>query len=142
VELAANEYEGVQLVLRARKPARNVRVKVSDLRAEDGRLIPAREIAVLPVGYVNTKKPPYKVDYVGWWPDPLLDFLPAFDLDDNVWQPVWLDVHAPAGQAAGLYRGTVTVTADEMSPLQVSLETTVWDFAVPAVYHFPLAVVF
>ena len=97
------------------------------------------------MGYVNTKKPPYKVDYVGWWPDPLLNYLQAFDLDDNVWQPVWLDIHAPAGQAAGLYRGTVTVTADgmpPMPPLKVPLETTVWNFALPATYHFPLAVVF
>ena len=142
VELAANEYEGVQLVLRARRPAKNVRVRVSDLKADGARPIPAREVEVLVVGYVNTKKPPYKVDYVGWWPDPLLDFLPTFDLDAGVWQPVWLDVHAPAGQPAGVYRGTVTVTADGMPPLEVPLEVTVWDFAVPEEYHLPLAVVF
>jgi hypothetical protein len=142
VELAANEYEGVQLVLRARKPAKDVQVRVSELKADGGRSIPSREIEVLVVGYVNTKKPPYKVDYVGWWPDPLLDYLPAFDLDAGVWQPVWLDVHAPAGQPAGLYRGNVTVTADGMPRLEVPLEVTVWDFAVPEEYHFPLAVVF
>ena len=106
VELAANEYEGLQLVLRGRKSAKNVRVRVSDLKADGGRenpasVIPSREVQVLTVGYVNTKKPPYPVEYVGWWPDPLLDFLPQFDLDAGVWQPVWLDVHAPASQARG-----------------------------------------
>jgi hypothetical protein len=142
VELAANEFEGVQLVLRAKKPVKNVRVQVSDLKADGGRVLPARQVEVLVVGYVNTKKPPYKVDYVGWWPDPLLDYLPAFDLDADVCQPVWLDVHAPAGQPAGTYRGMVTVTADGMPPLEVPLEITVWDFGVPEEYHFPLAVVF
>jgi hypothetical protein len=142
VELAANEYEGVQLVLRAKQPARNVRVRVSDLSTDGGRRLPASEIEVLVVGYVNTKRPPYRVDYVGWWPDPLLDYLPAFDLEADYWQPVWLDVHVPAGQPAGCYRGTVTVTADALPPLVVPLVATVWDFTVPREYHFPLAVVF
>ena len=142
VELAANEYEGVQLVLRARHAVKNVRVQVSDLKADGGGVLPAGRVEVLVVGYVNTKKPPYQVDYVGWWPDPLLNFLPSFDLDAKVWQPVWLDVHAPAGQAAGVYRGTIAVTADGVPSLEVPLEVTVWNFAVPKEYHFPLAVVF
>ena len=142
VELAANEYEGVQLVLRSRQPLRGVRVAVSDLVAEGGKTIPSSQVEVLPVGYVNTKKPPYAVDYVGWWPDPLLNFLPAFDVDADVWQPVWLDVHTAPDQAAGLYKGTVTAAAEGVPPLQAPIEVTVWGFAVPREYHFPLAVVF
>lgn len=140
VALAANEYEGVQLVLRSTRTLAGVRVTVSDLMAEGGWRIPASEIEVLPVGYVNTKKPGYAVDYLGWWPDPLLNFLAAFELQPRVWQPVWLDVHAPPGQAAGTYAGTVNVTAREAPPLEVPLEVTVWDFTVPREHHFPLAV--
>jgi hypothetical protein len=66
VELAANEYEGVQLVLRAARPLGGVRVSVSDLLGEGGRRIASKQVEVLVVGYVNTKKPPYAVDYVGW----------------------------------------------------------------------------
>jgi len=142
VELAANEYEGVQLVLRSHKPLKGVRVAVSHLRTHDGKLIPSEQVEVLLVGYVNTKKPPYAVDYVGWWPDPLLDFLPTFDLDAEVWQPVWLDVHTAPNQAPGIYDGFVTVTAEGAEPLRVPLRVIVWDFAVPEEYHFPLAVVF
>lgn len=148
VELAANEYEGAQLVLRARKPLKGVRVTVSDLATKGGALswgkkrITADHVEVLPVGYVNTRKPPYAVDYVGWWPDPLLNFLPSFDLDADVWQPVWLDVHAAPTQPPGLYAGTVTVAAEGFEPLKVPIEVTVWAFAVPKEYHFPLAVVY
>ena len=142
VELAGNEYEGAQLVLRAKKPLKNVKVAVGDLVADGGKRLSASQIEVLLVGYVNTRKPPYAVDYVGWWPDPLLDFLPSFDLDANVWQPVWLDVHTAPDQAPGLYRGTATVSADGVEPLEVPIEVTVWPFAVPTEYHFPLAVVF
>jgi len=148
VELAANEYEGVQLVLRARKPLKNVRVTVSDLVTNGGvpssgrKRITADHVEVLPVGYVKTKKPPYAVDYVGWWPDPLLNFLPSFDLDADVWQPVWLDVHAAPAQPPGLYAGTVTVSAEGVEPLKVPIEVVVWAFAVPREYHFPLAVVY
>jgi hypothetical protein len=161
-ELAANEYEGVQLVLRSTKPLAGVRVSVSDLVAttegdspifavqKSGqslspavpKRIAAGQIEVLPVGYVNTKKPPYGVDYVGWWPDPLLDFLTSFNLDAGVWQPVWLDVHAAADQPAGLYKGTVTVRAEGVADLTIPLEVTVWDFAVPKEHHLPLAVTF
>ncbi|NQT52865.1 DUF4091 domain-containing protein [bacterium] len=142
VELAANEYEGAQLVLRSTQPLKNVKVAVGDLVADGGKRLSASQIEVLLVGYVNTRKPPYAVDYVGWWPDPLLDFLPSFDLDANVWQPVWLDVHATPDQAPGLYRGTATASADGVAPLEVPIEVTVWPFAVPTEYHFPLAVVF
>jgi len=142
IELAANEYEGVQLVLRSTKPLAGVRVSVSDLVADGDKRLAAGQVEVLPVGYVNTKKPPYGVDYVGWWPDPLLDFLTSFNLDADVWQPVWLDVHTAPNQPAGLYKGTVTVRAVGIPDLTVPLEVTVWDFAVPKEYHLPLAVTF
>ena len=141
MELAANEYEGVQLVLRSKAAMKKVRVTVSDLAAEGGQKIASSQIEVLPVGYVNTRKPPYKVDYVGWWPDPLLNFLPTFDLDAEVWQPVWLDVRATPDQAPGTYKGQITVTAEGAEPLKAPIEVTVWGFAVPKAYHLPLAVV-
>ena len=154
VELAANEYEGVQLVLRSKKPLKGVKVALSDLKlpqvvAPPGspilkrpRRIAAKDVEVLPVGYVNTKRPPYPVSYVGWWPDPLLNFLDSFDLDADVWQPVWLDVHTAPDQAPGEYRGAITCTAEGVEPLEIPISVTVWDFSIPTEYHFPLAVVF
>ena len=141
VELAANEGQGVQIVLRARDAAKtNVRVSVSDLTAEGGGVIPAAQIDILPVGYVNTKKPYYPVRHVGWNPDPLLDFLTTFTLDPEVWQPVWLDIHTRPDQEPGVYRGQITVTADGARTLVIPLEATVWNFAVPHDRHFRTAI--
>ena len=148
VALAANEAEGVQLVLRftsppAARPLQNVRVTVTDLTGPSGSRITADQIEVLPVGYVNPPEPPYHVEHLGWWPDPLLDFLDGFELDPNVWQPVWLDVRTTADQAPGLYRGEIAVTADgDVAPFQVPIEVEVWDFAVPVEHHFPVSLTY
>lgn len=140
LELAANEGEGVQLVLRSRNAVRqNVRVKVSDLTNDAGHTIPSAQVEVAPVGYVDTKKPYYPVPFVGWHPDPLLTFLDSFRLDEEVWQPVWLDVRTTPDQKPGLYRGTITCTADDVKELAVPIEVRVWDFAVPHEQHFPTA---
>ena len=142
LELATNEREGVQLVLRSKKPLTNVRVSVSDLVSRERERIDSSQIEVLPVGYVNTKQPPYHVSYVGWWPDPLLNFLPTFDLDAGVCQPVWLDVRTMPSQPSGRYVGTVTAEADGAPTLRAPIEVTVWSFAVPTEFHFPTAVTF
>ena len=63
VELAGNEYEGVQLVLRSAKLLRNVAVRVSDLTTDNGGRLGSEPVEVLPVGYVNTRKRGNKV----WW---------------------------------------------------------------------------
>ncbi len=139
VSLAANEYEGIQLVLRSKQKVSDVKVSVSDLTSESGAKITADDIQVLPVGYVNTKRPPYEVDYVGWWPDPLLDFLKTFELDADVWQPVWLDIYAQPKQEPGLYKGTITVSGTDMKTLEIPLEVKVWNFEVPHKKNFPLA---
>jgi hypothetical protein len=132
----------VQLVLRSRKRLEDVRVTVSDLKGPRGARISAQAVEVLLVGYVNTRKPSYEVDHVGWWPDPLLNFLPGFELDAEVWQPVWLDVRTAPDQRPGVYRGRVTVSARGAAPLVAPLKVTVWDFAVPREQHLPVAMTF
>jgi hypothetical protein len=139
---ARNEYEGIQLVLRSTKPHRDVRVSVSDLTAATGSVLPSSRIEILPVGYVNTAKASptrYLVDYRGWHPDPLLDFLTEFGLPAGKWQPIWLDVYVPAEQKPGLYKGTVTVLADGASGLTVPFEVRVWPFVLPKQQSFTVA---
>ena len=94
-----------------RSPPPTGRPRRRDLDGPDGNRIESGQVEVLPVGYVNTRPPPYDVEHQGWWPDPLLDFLDGFELDAHVWQPVWLDVRTAPDQAPGLYSGTITVTA-------------------------------
>lgn len=132
VALARREREGVQIVLRSRRKLADVRVQVGNLTdPATGAILPAQQIAVLPVGHVKTSTPPYPADPATWRPDPLLGFLKSFELDSDVWQAVWLDVSATAATPPGDYRGTVTVTADGAPELRIPLTVKVWSFALP-----------
>lgn len=132
VALARREREGVQIVLRSRRKLADVRVQVGNLtNPATGAILPAQQIAVLPVGHVKTSTPPYPADPATWRPDPLLGFLKSFELDSDVWQAVWLDVSATAATPPGDYRGTVTITADGAPELRIPLTVKVWSFALP-----------
>ena len=56
---------------------------------------------------------------------------------------IWAEVHVPADAPAGVYRGSVTVTAGGATLATVPVALTVWDFALPSTSslksHFGLA---
>ena len=56
------------------------------------------------------------------------------DLKADTTQPVWLTIHVPKGIAGGIYRGTVTVTAEGFEK-RVPLELTVFPFELPDKRH-------
>ncbi len=142
-ELAAarNERESVQVVAEAGDRAlRGVNVAVSELRQEGGAgVIPADHISVNPVGYVETHRPAYPVDRVGWWPDPLLPPGPV-DVEAGRRQPFWITVYVPKTAPAGRYAGVITVSAEGLPDQTVPLELTVWDFALGDTPPLPSAV--
>ena len=143
VELARNEHEGVQLVLfPLQGDLEKVRVEATDFTDDEGHVLAAKNIEVSPVGYVRTQKPPYKVDFVGWHPDPLLSFLKECDLEALAWQPFWIDVYAPRDQAPGLYTGKITVTAQGVEPLTVTMQARVWNFGLSDGSRLPLALAY
>ena len=47
-------------------------------------------------------------------------------------QAVWVDIHIPAGQKAGLYHGHVTLRANGLAPQSIRVQLTVWNFALPS----------
>ncbi len=115
IELAGNETESIQLLIYAfAKDLKGAHLEIGPLTMAGGKaglIRPAVEAS--PVGFVETKKPPYPVRYVGWHPDPILDFLKTFDVKKGEIQPVWIRVKAPAGTPPGDYRG-----ADHRQPRQ------------------------
>ncbi|MBI3997050.1 MAG: DUF4091 domain-containing protein [Candidatus Omnitrophica bacterium] len=130
--LARNEYESVQLVLRASAPLEQVTVETHDLTRTDGTgVIPRDALTWFPVGFVKTRQPDYDVSRVGWWPDPLLDPTP-FAVQAGWWQPMWLTVYAAPGTPAGEYTGTVTIRPGNAPPKDVEVKVRVWDFDLPA----------
>jgi len=162
VRLARNERESVQVVVASGDcDLTGVRVKASDLRRDDGAVFSATNVACDVVGYVRTvNKPPYLVGcwnatnaapgYVrattnaptGWWPDPILDFLDGVDVSGSDTQSFWIRVHCPESQPAGVYSGTLAVSADGVAPYCIPFRIRVNDFAVPRKSPLPVAIAF
>jgi len=131
IELARNEYEGLQIVVfGANGNVKGLKVTASDLKAEGGGVIAAKNVTVNPVGYVNTSPPSYTAAWVGQWPDPLLN-VEKVDVPPGKVQPVWVTVHATKDTKAGRYAGTLTVTGDGLEAQVVTLNVRVFDFELP-----------
>ncbi len=162
VRLARNEYESVQLLV-APKDAdlENVRIRVEDDNLAVVRLLSenssspfsSSNIVISPVGYVRTThKPPYqiadgaaraiRVPDIGWWPDPILDFLEGVDIRNLDVQSFWIRVHCPKGQPAGVYRGALVVSAKGIAPVRVPLFVRVNGFTLGRTSALPLAITF
>ncbi|NLX96525.1 MAG: DUF4091 domain-containing protein [Rhodopirellula sp.] len=142
--LARNEEESFQaVVIPHGRELKAVEVQVSDLKSADGALLSVGNVEAVPVGYVETKHvPPYGSTVVGWWPDPILDFLRAVDIAAGDAQAFWVRVHAPKDQSAGVYQGKLTILAGG-SPLFVfDLAVRIYGFQTPDASPLPLAITF
>jgi hypothetical protein len=54
-----------------------------------------------------------------------------FDVPADAQQAVWVTAHVPADTPAGLYRGTLEISAANARAREVTLELRVWDFSLP-----------
>lgn len=137
---AGNEAEGFQLVLMPRgMDLFDVTLEASALERDGGGgTIPADRVVFNQVGYVKTTWPGYKVERVGWYPDPLLD-PESFSVRRGDVQPVWVTIRVPEGTLAGTYTGTVTVQPANADSTTIPVTLRVWDFAVPREGSLPLA---
>lgn len=138
LELARNEHESVQVVVVPfAESLQNVTWRLSELRGPGGATIPG---TVRLVGYVDCKKPSYRVSKTGWWPDPLIDFqtsVPLVPLGEVM--PLWVTVEALEDTPAGIYSGRLTVFARDAAPKTVDLTIEVWDFDLPEHTHLRTA---
>lgn len=141
VELAGNEVESLQLLIYAfAHDLKATRIEVGPLkpmRGKAGRLSPRAEAS--PVGFVQTTKPAYPVSYIGWYPDPILDFLKTFDVREGEVQPVWIRVKTPPGTPAGDYRGEIIVRPANAAALRLGLRVHVFGFDLPKQTHIRTA---
>ncbi|MBE6390161.1 MAG: DUF4091 domain-containing protein [Lentisphaerae bacterium] len=126
LSLAKREREGVQIVLRARKNLKDVKVSVT-LDSPNSKLT----VTPLLVGHVKVPKPGYLTEKCTWWPDPLLPYADKFPLDADMWQAVWLDVCTTYDCPAGVYTAKVTVTAPGVPSLHIPVNINVWNFVLP-----------
>jgi len=144
VSLARNEKESFQVaVLPVGGALKQVKVSVDALRSSGGAVFDRQHIHCDVVGYVETKRrPPYQVSHVGWWPDPILDFLGPVDVAEGDLQTFWIRVRAPKDQPAGVYRGKLTVSAQGLASLEFPLAVRVYGFSLPDHSPLPTAITF
>lgn len=131
--LARGEREAFQVVvLPCERPVSAAQVRVSDLAGPGGAIFPAGAIHAAPVGYVETKTiPPYGSEQVGWWPDPILDYLASADIETGDAQAFWVRLTAPRDQPPGLYRGRIELLEAGRPLYRFALEVEVYPFTLP-----------
>lgn len=142
IAAARNEFEPFQIVLRSDEAGlRNVRAEATPLVGPEGATIPAEAIWLFRQDYLEIDKPSGSIGRRGRWPDPLipardeLDGEPRnafpFDVAPEETRAIWVDVLVPADAPAGIYRGSVEVSADGFES-SVPVELEVWDFDLPS----------
>lgn len=144
VELAKNESEAFQVVvIPITEKLVNVSVTVSDLLSADKKSVlkPGKDITTGIMGYVHTADPSrhYRVDFVGWWPDPILDFLASASYEKEETGCFWVNIHAGTDTPAGVYKGKLTVNTEGQGSIVLGLEITVWNFELPQQPSLPTA---
>ncbi|MBI3922611.1 MAG: DUF4091 domain-containing protein [Armatimonadetes bacterium] len=144
LSLARNEKESFQVaILPADRELRKVSVAVTDLKTSRGAVFRRANINCDVVGYVQTRnRPPYHASYVGWWPDPILDFVGPVDIAEGDVQAFWIRLRAPKKQKPGIYRGKLTVSAEGLKPTTFSLTVRVRSFTLPDHSPLPMAITF
>jgi hypothetical protein len=144
LSLARNEKESFQvLVLATDGPLHQVQLSTTELRSDTGAVLAQEQVHCEVVGYVQTKaRPPYTVSYVGWWPDPILDFLGPVEIATGDLQAFWIRVRASKTQAPGTYRGTLSVAAAGVASATFGLTVQVRAFALPDCTPLPTAITF
>lgn len=142
IALARGEVEAGQVIIAPldRKLER-VRASVSSLVSPEGSVLPDSAVDLAVVGYVHTDSAVdlfYEVARTGWFPDPILPFREAFDLDRDRVQSLWLTVRAPAGQPAGTYEGRITVSPENAEARAIPVRVRVFDFTLPVERSLPV----
>jgi len=67
---------------------------------------------------------------VGHWPDPLPPFKKGISVPAKTNQPVWMRISVPTNVKRGVYKGTVSLTAEGFKA-DVKVEAEVYGFALP-----------
>ena len=150
VRLAGNEYESVQLLVAPNgADLSDVKVCLEGDLSGNGAAFAASNVSCEVTGYVKvTRTPPYKVGrdkrtpVLGWRPNPILGFLDGLEIKGQDVQSFWIRVHCPEGQRAGVYRGTLLVSAKDAETVRVPFAVRVNNFTLGRTSALPLAVTF
>jgi len=130
IRAARNEAEAAQLVVRPTVSLSGFAARPSALIGPVGKIIPAENVEVLRIRYVNVTQATDKSSVPGPWPDPLPPFKGPIKLEANKNQPFWVRVKVPSQVPAGIYSGNIGLTAKNYKA-SVTLRVEVYDFVLP-----------
>jgi hypothetical protein len=147
---ARNEAEAFQLAVLPRIHApgdatapvelRNITVVASELHAVGAdALIPASAVTIHRVGFVETHPVGYPRLRDGRWPDVLWENGPV-DLAGTDLGLFWVEIDVPETAAPGRYAGEITVSAEGVEPVSLTVDLRVWDFTLPERPAMPMLV--
>ena len=130
IRAARNEAEAAQLVIRPTISLKSFSARAGKLTGPSQATIPAENVHLLRVGYVNVTRPTDKSSIPGHWPDPLPPFKGPINLEPDKNQPLWVRVKVPRHSPAGTYIGTIHLTAQNYTA-EITLRVDVYDFILP-----------
>ncbi len=140
VEMAQNEVESLQIVIRPLQDLDNVEIKVSDLKNERGDMFPASGITLHKIKYIYNPPELFgtgcrrKKD--GFYPDALPIVNDPCKLQSSTGnQPFLLSFSTFDGVASGKYSGRLVIESVNAPAMTIPLDVTVWDFALTRESH-------
>ncbi len=146
------ERVNAQAVIWSNEALENVSVSVSDLK-NGNNIIPASDVQTNFVRYVMTDElnkdgkggcgfRENKAEWDSSLVADVLDIVKVQQLKAMTTQPVWMNVWVPSDAKTGKYKGTLTVSAENIKPMQLQIEIDVINRTLPApqdwAYHLDL----
>lgn len=136
------ERVNAQAVLWTRNFHNNVELEVSELR-NGSSVIPAEAVQSAFVRYVMTDElnkdgkggcgqRPNKAEWDSSLVADVLDPAARLSIDACTTQPIWLTISIPSDARPGVYKGTLTVSADDMTAQELPFEINVLDRTLPS----------
>ncbi len=131
VALARNEYEPFQVVLYPEKNLGKLQVGFSPFVSDSGAELAGSSFELQSVDYVCIEKTTDAFGTFGMWPDALPLSNGTFYPQAGSNTPVWVTVHAPKDQPAGLYSGKMIIRQSDSVVAEIPIEVEVYDFTLP-----------
>lgn len=132
ISAAGNEFEPFQIVLRPERDITGVKVTPRSLVGPRGFRIPAWNVTVRNVEYVNITGETSNNAPVGLYPDPLPEHT-AFTAPGGRNTAVWVTAYVPPGTPAGAYTSTIDIEAPVLGKVVIPVRLHVWGFDLPSV---------
>lgn len=146
------ERVNAQAVLWTRRPLKNVRITVSDLKCGKN-VIPASATTTSFVGYVWTDElnkdrksgcsdRPNKADWDSSLVADVLEVRKSLDIEAQCTQPLWVNIWVPQDIPSGVYKGALTVSGENFADVRLPMKINVQKRTLPDpaqwVFHLDL----